>query len=188
MQPAGVIERINKKFTKVIAKRLKKLNWLSPNHITWLSFILAGVIAPWLIFEKKLRLAAGAVLLGAWLDSLDGDLAREKGVSSREGAILDAVLDRYIDLFILGSLTYLYAESCLLAGLLAMIGTALVPYVRAKVEAVGKSSVSTFASRDIRNVIIVIGLLIKLPCLLLWSIAILTNLSALHRFIKGMEK
>lgn len=188
MRPVGLVEKINKKLTKVIARKLKNVKWLTPNHVTWISFIVSGILAPWLIIEHELKLSAVTILIGAWLDSLDGDLARERGTASREGAILDAVLDRYVDLFILGSLTYVYREICLIPGLFSMIGTSLVPYVRAKTEAVGKTSVSTFASRDVRNVFLVIGLLLGQPCILLWCMAVLTNLSAMHRFIAGVRK
>ena len=91
------------------------------------------------------------VTLGDFLDYIDGELARKHGLSSREGAIFDAVLDRYADFLVIGALTYLTAvilnpqrdlfigqmtfltsETVLLLGLAALLGSALTPYVRAK--------------------------------------------------------
>ncbi len=186
-KPAGLVEKFNKKITRPLAKRLAPVRWLSPNLITWISFILSGLVAPFLVIKGKLQIAGLLVLLGAWLDSLDGDLARERGQVSAEGAILDAVLDRYTDLFLIASLI-LYCNRCLVAGLLSMVGSSLVPYVRAKVEACGKEAVATFGSRDIRNVIVLLGLILRRPFEMLWILAIVSNLSALHRFYFGVKR
>ena len=81
------------------------------------------------------------VALGDLLDYLDGALARAQGSASREGAIFDAVLDRYIDFLVIGALTYLTAvilnpqrdlfiekmtfmtsETALLLGMAALLG------------------------------------------------------------------
>ena len=187
MRPKGLVERLNKCLTRPLARKLKKVSWITPDRITWVSFILAGILGSWSILKGHLARAGFLVLFGAWLDSLDGDLARERGVASPEGAILDAVLDRYIDLFLIAALI-LFCKRCLLPGLLSMIGSALVPYIRAKVEAMGKSSVSTLASRDVRNLILILGLWLGKPYLILWVLAVLSNLSALHRFIMGIRK
>ena len=187
MRPEGFIEKLNKRLTRPLARKLKGVYWITPDRITWFSFLVSGVLGPLAILEGHLPLAGLLVLLGAWLDSLDGDLARERNVVSREGAILDAVLDRYIDLFLISALI-ISCGRCLLPGLLSLIGSALVPYTRAKVEAMGKASVATFASRDVRNLILVAGLLLNQPYLMLWGLAVLSNISALHRFVMGVRK
>ncbi len=186
-KPAGLVEKFNKKITRPLARKLAPVRWISPNLITWISFLFSGLVAPFLILRGKLQMAGLLVLLGAWLDSLDGDLARERGQVSPEGAILDAVLDRYTDLLIIASLI-LYCNRCLVAGLLAMIGSSLVPYVRARVEACGKQAAATFGSRDIRNVIVMLGLILRRPFELLWVLAVVSNLSALHRFYLGVKE
>ena len=181
-----MVEVLNKKFTVPLAKRLRDVEWITPNRITLFSFLLSGILAPLAIVKGLLPLAGLLVYAGALLDSLDGDLARERGISSREGAILDAVLDRYTDLLLIGALL-LYEESCLLAGVFAMIGSSLVPYIRAKAEAEGKSSTATFGSRDIRNLILFIGLILSAPCFTLYTLAIVSNLSALHRLFHALR-
>ena len=183
----GIIETVNKKLTVPLAKLLKEQRWLTPNIVTILSFIISGVIAPIAIYWGYLPTAGLLTYLGALLDSLDGDLARERGIASKEGAILDAVLDRYIDLALVGALI-LYKPSCLLIGLLAMLGSALVPYVRAKTEAVGKKSTATIGSRDTRNLILLVGLLLNAPCKTLTALAIIANISALHRLFFALKK
>ena len=77
------------------------------------------------------------------MDGADGDLARLKGMSTRFGAFFDAVLDRYADIAILAGLTYwsLAFEDrgptavVALAGLLAMVGSLMLSYTRARAEA-----------------------------------------------------
>ncbi len=183
----GVIERLNKKLTVPLAYKLRDKREITPNRITLLGFIFSGILAPLLILNGLLVFAGVFVYLGALLDSLDGDLARARGESSKEGAILDAVLDRYSDLLILFALI-LYDKDCLEWGLLAVLGSSLVPYVRAKTEAVGKSSISTLGSRDTRNLILLVGLLFSAPCFTLITIALVSNFSALHRLFYALRK
>lgn len=182
----GPIERINKKISVPLAYRLKDNPYVTPNRITILSFLIAGVTAPLAILKGHLWIAAVLIYIGALLDSLDGDLARVRGEISKEGAILDAVLDRYIDLFLISALI-LYDKSCLTMGLLAMIGSALVPYIRARMEASGKKSTATIGSRDVRNLILFIGLLLLGPCLTLTLLALVSNVSALHRLLHAIR-
>jgi len=151
---------------------------------------------------------AGAfVALGDLLDYLDGELARKQGRSSREGAIFDAVLDRYTDFLVIGALTYLTAvildpqrdlyigkmtfmtsETALLLGLAALLGSALTPYVRAKTEAEGKESIVTIGDRSWRNRILVVGLFAGQPVWTLAAIAAVANFSAIRRLIFAMGK
>ncbi len=151
---------------------------------------------------------AGAfVALGDFLDYLDGALARKQGRSSREGAIFDAVLDRYTDFLVIGALTYLTAvilnpqrdlfiakltfmtsETALLMGLAALLGSALTPYVRAKTEAEGKTSILTIGDRSWRNRMLAVGLLAGQPVWTLAAIAAVANFSAVRRLIFAMGK
>lgn len=112
---------------------------LPANAITTLSVLLstgAGV-----------SLAAGRFALGGWLyifsgilDVLDGRMARARGRASASGAALDSILDRYSDAAVLMGLAWYYRDSwVLMAVLTALVGSSLVPYIRAKAEASGIS-------------------------------------------------
>jgi len=91
-------------------------------------------------------LAVGWFGLGGWtlllafaLDAWDGMLARALGTASVRGEFLDAVIDRYNDLFVfLGLMFYYRADPlpCALAAA-ALVGSTLTSYTRAKGEAVG---------------------------------------------------
>lgn len=201
---SGAIERINKKLTIPIARMLLNVSWITPNGITWMSAFVGGVLGAWAIIAELNLLAAGLILIGGLLDSLDGDLARVRKCGTKEGEILDAVLDRYIDFFIIAALIYQTQSGllvglagllgnqmgslCLLVGLAALLGNQMVPYVRARTEAAGKDSISTFGSRDIRNMILIVGLVAGWHCVLLFVLAVISNASAIHRFYNATRK
>lgn len=110
---------------------------IPPNAVTTLSVLLAT--------GSGVALAAGRFTLGGWLyifagicDFLDGRLARQRGESSLQGAALDSILDRYSDAAVLVGLAWYYRDSwVLIAVLLAIVGSSLVPYIRARGEAAG---------------------------------------------------
>lgn len=108
-----------------------------PNAITTLSVGMA--------LGAGVALAAGRFALGGWLyvwagalDMLDGRVARESGRTTRAGAALDSVLDRYTESAVLVGLAWYYRDSWVLfACLMAITGSLFVPYVRARGEALG---------------------------------------------------
>ncbi|MBU0553356.1 GtrA family protein [Myxococcota bacterium] len=115
------------------------LRWLKlpPNAITTLS----GLIS----ISSGVAFAAGRFSLGGWLyifsgilDVFDGRLARAMGRASAQGAALDSILDRYADAVVLAGLAWFYRDSwVLVAVLVALSGSLLTSYVRAKGEALG---------------------------------------------------
>lgn len=85
--------------------------------------------------------AGGIILFGGLFDMVDGRLARVGKMESRFGALYDSVLDRYSELaMFLGICYYLVAQSYFLSSLfafIAMIGSVMVSYVRARAEGLG---------------------------------------------------
>lgn len=89
--------------------------------------------------------ATGHMALGGWLflgsgicDVLDGRVARQLDTASPAGAVLDSVIDRYVDGIVLLGLAWYYRTSWVLAAvLLALLGSLVVPYVRARSESLG---------------------------------------------------
>jgi CDP-diacylglycerol--glycerol-3-phosphate 3-phosphatidyltransferase len=84
----------------------------------------------------------GALILFAGLfDMLDGQVARIGNMSSRFGALYDSVLDRYSEMFMfLGICYYLVAHHYFLSSLfafIALIGSMMVSYTRARSEGLG---------------------------------------------------
>jgi phosphatidylglycerophosphate synthase/putative flippase GtrA len=107
------------------------------NAITTLSLLIS--------IGSGVALAAGRFGLGGWLyifagicDYLDGRVARLRGSNSTSGAALDSILDRYSDSAILVGLAWYYRDSwVLIPTLAALVGSSLVPYIRARGEIVG---------------------------------------------------
>jgi phosphatidylglycerophosphate synthase len=123
---------------------------LTPNAVTTIGFLLNVGVA--IIFvmgaEKSIRddLSyvgwAGALILFAGLfDMLDGQVARLGKMSSSFGALYDSVLDRYSELIMfLGICYYLVGQHYFLSSLLAfiaLIGSIMVSYTRARAEGLG---------------------------------------------------
>jgi CDP-diacylglycerol---glycerol-3-phosphate 3-phosphatidyltransferase len=83
----------------------------------------------------------GLVLIAGLFDMLDGQVARLGNMSSRFGALYDSVLDRYSELLMfLGICYYLVAHHYFLGSLItfiALIGSMMVSYVRARAEGLG---------------------------------------------------
>jgi phosphatidylglycerophosphate synthase/putative flippase GtrA len=110
-----------------------------PNAITSLSLALALAAA--------LGTAAGRFALGGWLfvmagalDFIDGRVARSTGRNTPSGAALDSVLDRYVESALIAGLCWYYRHGWVLVPcLLALTGSLLVPYVRARGESLGVS-------------------------------------------------
>jgi phosphatidylglycerophosphate synthase len=108
-----------------------------PDVITTLSIAVA--------FGAGVAVAAGRFSLGGWLflsagmlDYLDGRVARSIGRTSEAGAALDSVLDRYVESALLVGLCWYYRAGWVLVPcLLALTGSLLVSYVRARGEALG---------------------------------------------------
>lgn len=74
------------------AEARKQVFGFVPNMITGINF-LCGVSAIYLGMQGQFRFAAGAVLLGVFLDAVDGKIARALGVFSQLGAKLDSRAD-----------------------------------------------------------------------------------------------
>ncbi|GHS99881.1 CDP-diacylglycerol--inositol 3-phosphatidyltransferase [Bacteroidia bacterium] len=105
---------------------------------------------------------AGAIILFAGLfDMLDGQVARLGKMSSRYGALFDSVLDRYSELIVLfGICYYLILQGYFfssLFGFVALIGSMMVSYIRARAEGLGIECKGGFMQRPERVVIISLG-------------------------------
>ncbi|MBL7681803.1 MAG: CDP-alcohol phosphatidyltransferase family protein [Flavipsychrobacter sp.] len=140
---------------------------LTPNAVTTIGLILNIGVA--IIFIKGAEIGnrgdlsyvgwAGALVLFAGLfDMLDGQVARLGNMSSTFGALYDSVLDRYSELFtFLGICYYLVAHHYFLSSLfafVALIGSMMVSYTRARAESLGVECKGGLMQRPERVVLI----------------------------------
>ncbi|MBI2886669.1 MAG: CDP-alcohol phosphatidyltransferase family protein [Chloroflexi bacterium] len=126
-------------------------------------------------------------LLGSGLDMLDGALARATNQATRFGALLDSTLDRYGEAFLLGGV-FLSAsgqgaveEQTLV--LLALLGSLMVSYVKARAEGLGYSCDVGLLTRPERVVVLGVGLITGLVVPALAIVAVLANLTAVQRLL-----
>jgi len=159
---------------------------IQANWLTYTGFVLnLGVAA--LVIEGWLSLAGVVFLLVNALDFLDGAVARAAGTAGRYGAFLDSVLDRYSEAVVFVGLLIWFARlgdtPALTATALALIGSFMVSYCRARAEGLGLDCEVGLLQRPERIVILGIGMIapdyLLVPVLIL--LAVLTNLTAAQR-------
>jgi len=150
---------------------------VSPNALTFfglgISLLAAVLLAAGQFFW------AGVATLGAGLfDMLDGGVARARGGADRFGAFLDSIVDRYSDLFLLMGVLLFYAGEGRLAlvGLccLAILGTVLIPYARARAECFLPLCNVGWMERPERILLLAAGALLGL---MPWALGLLTLLA-----------
>ncbi|MBI2850901.1 MAG: CDP-alcohol phosphatidyltransferase family protein [Chloroflexi bacterium] len=150
-------------FTRLVVPLLARTS-VTPNAISWFGVLLTlGAAA--LIVSGQLFVGGLAVIVAGLFDTLDGALARSIGRVTRFGAILDSTLDRFSEAVLLLSLLPVYARQQSTLGIivvgLALIGSYLVSYIRARAEAMGiECGVGVF-TRPERVAVLALGLLLS---------------------------
>jgi phosphatidylglycerophosphate synthase len=123
---------------------------LTPNAVTTIGLLLNIGVAVIFIFgaERTNRgdlsfvgWGGALVLFAGLFDMLDGQVARLGNMSSKFGALYDSVLDRYSELILfLGICYYLVSHHYFLSSLfafIALMGSMMVSYTRARAEGLG---------------------------------------------------
>jgi CDP-diacylglycerol---glycerol-3-phosphate 3-phosphatidyltransferase len=134
---------------------------LTPNAIS-LAGLLGNLVAAVLILEHHFVLAGIAFILGSVCDMMDGRYSRMSGKGTPFGAFLDSTLDRIEEGVVLAAIAAWFAESgdelAVGATVLAVVGSYMVSYTRARAEALGVECKVGIASRAVRVVILSAGL------------------------------
>lgn len=162
------------------------LSRVHPNVLTFIG-LLINVWAAFVFAAGKFIMGA-IILIGAGLfDMVDGRVARETNRVTRFGGFFDSVLDRYSDLGVLVGLLVYYASInrffYVVLTALVMTGTVMVSYTRARAENTIPRCKVGFLERPERVVLIIIGALFNRMAQVLWVIAILSNITVIHRMI-----
>src|ERR1700691_3706600 len=181
----GVVGRVFGPVINGIVSALA-LSRVHPNVLTFMG-LLINIWAAFLFAAGKFMWAV-VVLIGAGLfDMVDGRVARETNRVTRFGGFFDSVLDRYSDLAVLVGLLVFYASInrffYVVLTAIVMTGTVMVSYTRARAEnTIAKCKIG-FLERPERIVLIILGALFNRMAQVLWVIAILANITVVHRMI-----
>jgi CDP-diacylglycerol--glycerol-3-phosphate 3-phosphatidyltransferase len=156
---------------------------VTPNALTASGVLLCAAASVLVLFEGRNELlfywlAAVVFVVGSLLDILDGALARAGGKTTPFGAFLDSTTDRVSEGFMLTALGYVLARNhhpvFVAVTVAAVAGSFLVPYTRAKAEALGLRGDVGIGSRAERVVVITAGLVLAPWGVLPWALVLLT--------------
>jgi CDP-diacylglycerol--glycerol-3-phosphate 3-phosphatidyltransferase len=180
-------------FGRIIGKIVEwlALSRIHPNVLTFIG-LLINVVAAFLFAAGRFR-AAGLVVLGAGLfDMVDGRVARETNRVTKFGGFFDSVLDRYSDMALFMGLLVYYASInrffYIVLTAIVMTGSVMVSYARARAECTIPQCKVGFLERPERIVLIIIGALFDRMAPVLWIIAILSNITVIHRMIHTFQE
>jgi CDP-diacylglycerol--glycerol-3-phosphate 3-phosphatidyltransferase len=154
---------------------------LRPNHMTVLGLVFS-LVAAYGFALGKFRLAAFITCLAGVCDILDGQLARRTGGETKFGAFLDSTLDRLAEAAILLGIAWFYLFNLVdmvidpqrvlnnlqrglepvtwgaiaLLAVLALVGSFMVSYTRARAEGLGLDCKVGWFERPERMVLVII--------------------------------
>jgi phosphatidylglycerophosphate synthase len=165
--------------SRPLAARLARTR-VTPIQVSWLSavFAVAGGVA---FALRAYGIGVALVLVGQVTDCIDGDLARVTGRTSRSGAYLDSVLDRWTDAALIIGLGFSDLERYGGAAAFALVGASLTSYVRARAQSLGTDCPEGLATRDARLLILMLAPLVGAIRLGLVLVAVLGVITSVHR-------
>ncbi len=159
---------------------------VNPNTFTTIGFIVS-LFAAYFFGAGSLR-AGGALLLFAGIfDIFDGRVARATGQVTKFGALYDSTLDRYSEVIVFFGIAYFFIVSnhmlASIAVFIALGGSIMVSYVRARAEGLGFSCKVGIMQRPERIVTLGITALIHEYVFIagIVFIAIFANITAIQR-------
>ncbi len=162
------------------------LSKIHPNVLTFLGLVI-NMGAAWLLSAGQFRWGGVVIICAGLFDMVDGRVARETNRVTRFGGFFDSVLDRYSDLALLMGMLVWYGSInrpfYVVLTAIAMAGSVMVSYTRARAENSIPTCKVGFMERPERVVLVIIGALFDRMAPVLWVIAVLANLTVVHRMV-----
>lgn len=172
-----------------VARSMGRLGF-TPDGLTVVGMLLHVPVA-WALAQGELLIGAILLALAAAFDALDGTLARATGRVSPAGAFLDSSLDRISEILVFLGLT-VYASTTgttdVVLCFLAITGSLMTSYTRARSEAVGLGTKVGILGRFERMVVLVVGLAAGLFTLTLAILAAGAWITAAWRIVDARSK
>ena len=179
--------------TRAIIKRTPLVG-KNPNIISIIASII-GLVAAYYYMIGRSAVGGLILLLSGILDTLDGTVARLGERDSKFGATLDSTLDRYVEMFVFMGIIYHFKDSPMFYwAFLALMGSLMVSYVRARAQSLGIHKLVGLVQRFERFMILVTASLLNPLGVKYWGseiilevaiilLAIGTNITALQRLM-----
>jgi phosphatidylinositol phosphate synthase len=166
---------------------------LTPNAISLTGLVL-NLAAAALVVERLFFCAGLAFIVGSVMDTLDGRYSRMSGKGTLFGAFLDSTLDRIEEGIVLAAVAWYFADQgdalAAAACVVAVLGSLMVSYTRARAEALGVECKVGLATRPVRVVVLSIGLVlakgagvsdVELLAPSIYAMAVLTAFTVVQR-------
>jgi CDP-diacylglycerol--glycerol-3-phosphate 3-phosphatidyltransferase len=173
------------KVIRLIVRALA-LSRINPNVLTFLGLVINMVAGAFLAFGA-FRTAGAVIIFAGLFDMVDGRVARATNQVTRFGGFFDSVLDRYSDLALLVGLLVYYGTinrpAYVVLTAVVMTASVMISYTRTRAENIIPSCKVGFLERPERIVLLIIGALCDRMAPVLWVIAILGNITVIHRMI-----
>jgi CDP-diacylglycerol---glycerol-3-phosphate 3-phosphatidyltransferase len=159
---------------------------IHPNVLTFTGLVV-NLWAAVLFAAGRFQAAGAVMILAGVFDMTDGRVARAQGRVTTFGGFFDSVIDRYSDLVLFLGLLVYYARVnrffyAVLVGV-AMAGSVMVSYARARAESLIPSCKAGFWERPERIVLLILGALGNKVAPALWLLAIGPNISVVQRIV-----
>jgi archaetidylinositol phosphate synthase len=159
-----VLDRYRAVADRLLVPVAARMVHVNPDKVSWIAlFAAAGAgISFALGGSGFLVLALILLLTNAYMDALDGKIAKLAGNASVRGDFLDHVLDRYADVFMIGGVAFSW-YSQLSVGTLALLGVLLTSYMGTQAQALGQGRLyAGLLGRADRLVLLFFGGLLQL--------------------------
>ena len=160
---------------------------VTPNQVSLMG-VLLNLITAWLIVDGQLLLAGPMYLLAGGLDLLDGVLARLAKMATRFGAFLDSTADRISEGVVFVAIASHGQSIEAAVAVLALLGSLLVSYTRARAEGLGLQCNVGIATRAERVVLVALGLMFGLLPEAMYLVAALTAFSTTQRIVHTLRQ
>lgn len=173
------------KIIEPLGNFLVRLN-INPNAFTTVGFSIS-IFSGYFFATGSLRLGAVFVFLSGIFDILDGKIARASNQVTRFGALYDSTLDRYAEMIVYFGIAYYFISQDMfkssIASCIALGGSVMVSYVRARAEGLGFSCKIGIFQRPERIITMGAAALIHVYALSVGMVilAIMTNFTAIQR-------
>ena len=173
------------KIIRLIVRGLA-LSKINPNVLTFFGLVI-NIVAATFLAMGRFRTAGLVIIFAGLFDMVDGRVARATNQVTRFGGFFDSVLDRYSDLALLVGLLVYYGTinrpSYVVLKAVVMTASVMISYTRTRAENIIPTCKVGFMERPERVVLFIIGALFDRMAPVLWTIAVLGNLTVIHRMV-----